>query len=145
MVKKEQISGFDIYETHEWECKYSPINTGDRVILPEWMKREYKRGDEMTVVIKEPQKDPYVKVIHNDLRGIQDVVGGFFEVVRYIDGIVMVCNDEGKVWGMPYNFTYRNDDIVGPVFFCGEKLGPDGGEFCSLSAEQLRTVMEAFA
>ena len=99
----------------------------------------------MIVVTKEPGKDPKVTTITNDLEGIQKAVGGFFEVVRYIDNIVIVVNDEGKVWGMPYNFTYRNDDIVGPVFFCGEKLGPDGGEFCSLKADQIRMVLEAFA
>ena len=98
----------------------------------------------MIVVVKEPGMDPEVKKITNDLKGIQDAVGGFFEVVRYIDNIVIVVNDEGKVWGMPYNFTYRNDDIVGPVFFCGERLGPDGGEFCGLNENQIQAVLEAF-
>ena len=99
----------------------------------------------MIVVTKEPGKDPKVNTITNDLKGIQKAVGGFFEVVRYWDNIVLVCNDNGKFEGLPYNFTFYDDDIVGPVFFCGETLGPDGGEFCSLKADQIRMVLEAFA
>lgn len=101
----------------------------------------------MIVVMKEPGKDPKVTTIKNDLEGIQKAVKGFFEVVRFYDDsdIVIVCNDNGKFEGMPYNFTFYGDNIVGPVFFCGEKMGPDGGEFCSLKADQIRMVLEAFA
>ena len=66
----------------------------------------------MIVVTKEPGKDPKVNTITNDLEGIQKAVGGFFEVVRFWDNIVLVCNDNGKFEGLPYNFTFYDDDIV---------------------------------
>ena len=98
----------------------------------------------MIVVTKEPGKDPNVTTITNDLEGIQKAVGGFFEVVRFWDNIVLVCNDNGKFEGLPYNFTFYGDRIVGPVFFCGETLGEDGGEFCDLTEEQILFLLEVF-
>ena len=91
----------------------------------------------MRVIVKEPGKDPEEREIQNELEEIQKIVGGFIEIVRMHDDLVMVVNEEGLLLDLPYNFDYWGDSIVGTVIFCGETLGEDGGELCDLTDEQI--------
>lgn len=49
------------------------------------------------------------------------------------NGCAGVANDEGKYNGMEPNRRYGDDIICGPFFICGD----DGGEFISLTDEQV--------
>ena len=86
------------------------------------------------VIIKRPdEKYGHVCYISNRLENLQNTVEGFIETVPVTyspDGnqILMICNEEGKLRGLPYNFTLFNDDIVGTVILCGV----DGEEFSDL-------------
>lgn len=95
----------------------------------------------MRVIIKEVGKKPRVKEIENDLTTIQELVGGYIEVVRVTPDILMICNEEGKLQGLPPNFSTGRDVIVGTVVF----VSYDGVEdFAGLSDYQLLEVMESF-
>lgn len=77
----------------------------------------------MKILVKEPNKKPYVTEIDNTLEGIQSIIDGFFEIIRIpnLPGLCCVCDDVGKLKDLPYNFTIYNDDIVGTVFFVNEE------------------------
>lgn len=77
----------------------------------------------MKILVKEPNKKPYAKEIENTLEGIHSIIDGFFEIIRIpnLPGLCCVCDDEGKLKDLPYNFTLYNDDIVGTVFFVNEE------------------------
>ena len=56
-------------------------------------------------------------------------VGGYIEIVRFRNEI-MVVNEEGKLYGLPYNHNATilarwkgyDDDIVGDVVVCHKKM-----------------------
>lgn len=65
----------------------------------------------------EPAK---VEEIDSDLRAMQEFVGGYIEIVRLEPGLGLVCNEEGKFFGMPVNrliFDGR-DFVSGDCFLC---------------------------
>ena len=69
------------------------------------------------VIIKEPNKDPVVSEIVDDLKTIQKIVGGYIEVVPFpnVKGVDLVVNEEGKLEKLPGNFfiPHYEDCIVG--------------------------------
>jgi len=94
----------------------------------------------MKIIIKESGKQPYEKEIKNDLTVLQEIVGGYIEVLPITQEILMICNEEGKLEGLPYNFTLGNDYIVGTVFF----IGNNEPEFRSLDDAEIKVVMNWF-
>lgn len=62
------------------------------------------------------------------------------------DPVALICNEEGKVYGMPYNRAVRDDagrvqDIIaGPFCVCG--LGEES--FCSLPKELQAKYLDMF-
>ena len=90
-------------------------------------------------VIKEPGKKPYAKKISNDIDTMQKIVGGYIEISS-INGVDFICNEEGKLRGLPHNFTTPYDYIVGTVAFLGTDL--ETGEFCDAPVDK---VMKMFA
>lgn len=63
--------------------------------------------------------------IDNTLEAMQEFVGGYIEVINITDKILLVCNEEGKMRGLPpAAFIVRNqksqDIIVGKFFLCRE-------------------------
>lgn len=72
----------------------------------------------MKIVIKKVGQAPEVKEIKGELHEMQEIVGGYIECFKVFDNILCVCNEEGKLKGLPINFTFGGDFIVGDVFFC---------------------------
>lgn len=91
----------------------------------------------MRIVIKKANELPEVKEIKGTLENLKEIVGGYIECFPVYGNILCVCNEEGKLLGLPVNFLFMNDVIVGDVFFCA------GGEedFESLNDEQVEDIM----
>lgn len=71
--------------------------------------------------------------IENTLDAMQEFVNGPIEVINITDKILLVCNEEGKMRGLPPSaFIIRNqkaqDIIVGKFFLCRE----DGEDMVSI-------------
>lgn len=96
---------------------------------------------EIRVVIKEVNKAPRVETIENTLKALQTVCGGYIQMVPYIGDISIVCNEEGKIHGMPPNFMWRRDVIVGNTLFSACN---DDGEQRSLTDFEADYVIKAF-
>ena len=63
-----------------------------------------ERDSTIAVLIVEPGKEPYVKEIDSGLESLQHEVGGYIEAVYpYEDPVALVCNEEGKLEGLPLN------------------------------------------
>ena len=94
----------------------------------------------MKVLMVEPEKEPYVKEINSDLSSLQKEVGGYIEAVYpFEDPVAIICNEEGKIEGLPLNRALRDEDghvydiIAGTFLIAG--LSEDN--FCSLDDEQI--------
>lgn len=102
---------------------------------------------QMTVLVVEPEKAPYPKVIESGLKSLQAEVGGFIEAIYpYEDPVAIICNEEGKLNGLPLNRTLRDEngdvyDIVAGTFLV-TGLGEE--DFCSLTPEQTEKYTKEF-
>ena len=88
----------------------------------------------MRVITKRPDEQfGHVCNISNRLENLQKTVEGYIEAVTVTyspdgDPIVMLCNEEGKLRGLPHNFDLFGDEIVGTIILCSSK----GDEFSDL-------------
>ena len=79
----------------------------------------------------------------NKLRTLQQLVGGDMQAVYpwSKDDVALICNDSGKVDGLPLNRSLEDYDIIaGNFFICGFS----GEKFCSLTDEQVRHYEKLF-
>ena len=79
----------------------------------------------MRVIVKEPGKASKVKEIENALAAFQKAVGGYIEVVYpsrkiFESDVLIVCNKEGKLLDLPFNFLLGRDYIAGTAIFVGD-------------------------
>ena len=74
----------------------------------------------MIVIKKEPGKDPILTDINNNLKALQNAVGGYIETFTIGDGMTVICNEEGRILGLPYNCTFKNlQDFYGTIVIAG--------------------------
>ena len=78
---------------------------------------------------------------------LKKYVNGYIEIVRLGDGKIIVCNEEGKLCGLPLNRAIRAEDsneivdiIAGPFFVCD----CSGESFGSLSKEQQERYLKKY-
>ena len=81
----------------------------------------------MTILVVKPGMEPAVQEISGDLRSMQEIVGGTIEALYpWEDPVALVCNDEGKLLGLPLNRALVDEDsgqiwdvVAGTFFLCG--------------------------
>lgn len=94
----------------------------------------------MRVMSKEPGKCWKVAEIENTLEALQQGVGGKLEAVTLASDACILCNEEGRLLGMPYNITICGVSFVGPLLI----VGIAGEDFAGLTEQQvdrLRTLL----
>lgn len=80
----------------------------------------------MTVLAKEDEARAWhVHEIENDLKALQEFVGGYIEVVPIAKDAAVICNEEGRLRGLPFNTRVNGRAFVGPLLI----VGVDGPEF----------------
>ncbi|NMP24498.1 DUF3846 domain-containing protein [Sulfobacillus harzensis] len=100
----------------------------------------------MRVVIANPGKRAYVADIDPGLESMQRVVGGLIELWAVDGAAHFLCNEEGRLIGLPLNrFVTLSDgtvwDIYGPILVVGGNA--EDGTFTSLpEAEAMRWVSQ---
>lgn len=94
----------------------------------------------MKIVVKKVGQNPEIKEIEGALENYQEIVGGYIECFPVFDNVLCVCNEEGKLNGLPVNFVFGGDIIVGDVFF----VAADNEDFESLNDTQINILMIAF-
>ena len=70
-------------------------------------------------VIKRPNSKPYMIRLDGSLEVLQVTVGGYIEIVPIASDLVVICDEEGKLKGKPYNCTICGEPFVGDLIFCG--------------------------
>ena len=97
----------------------------------------------MNVLIVEAGKAPREAEIGSSLKDMQEIVDGYIEATYpYDDPVALVCNEEGKLIGLPLNRKIEDYDIIAGTFFiCG--LNEDN--FDSLPPDLMAKYKEKFA
>jgi len=104
----------------------------------------------MKILLVKPMYKPEVAAITGDLRSMQEVVGGTIQAIYPFEDpeIALICNDDGKLIGLPLNRCMRDsegnvyDVIAGTFFLCRAPAGSD--RFESLTEEQVERYRETF-
>ena len=76
-------------------------------------------GKKISVIIKEPGKKARHVNISPNLKNLQKTVGGYIETVRIATDACFICNEEGRILNLPFNFRFSNIDFVGTIIFAG--------------------------
>ena len=97
----------------------------------------------MKVVICEPGQYARIAEIEPTLKAEQEIVGGLIDCVYPWpnDMAALVCNDEGKLNGLPLNRALEDYDVIAGTFFI---CGISGENFCSLTEEQTARYLQKF-
>ena len=103
----------------------------------------------MRILIVEPERRPEVREIDGSLKSMQEIVGGLIQALFPFDEpLALVCNDEGRLLGLPANRGLRDkngriyDIVCGTFFICGAPA--DSDHFTSLTPEQIERYRERF-
>ena len=127
---------FNYLETAEKQTEQN-YNKIDGIINNEPSESEDKNmNDKISVLAVEPMKAPYIKEIEPGLESLQKEVGGLIQAVYpYEDMVAVICNEEGKMNGLPLNRAIYNDDKEMTDIIAGTFLVVGLGEenFTSLS------------
>ena len=100
------------------------------------------------VVLVEPGKLARIAEVGTTLDAMQRTVGGDIEAYYpFEEQVCIVCNEEGKINGLPLNRAIRDEDtgdiadiIAGTFFICD----CSGESFGSLSTEQQKRYLEKY-
>ena len=77
-------------------------------------------------IVKRPEEPVgHMTYVSDNLENLQRIVKGPIETVYVREDLVIVCNEEGKIHGLPCNCIIPNDYLVGEIIVFGTK----GDEF----------------
>ena len=104
----------------------------------------------MKILKLEPNEAPVEGEMEGSLASMQSVVGGRIQAVfPFPEEVVLICNEEGKLMGLPYNRALRHEEtdeaydiICGTCFLCGAPADCDN--FTDLTPEQMQKYMEYY-
>ena len=82
----------------------------------------------MKAIRKKPGCEPEIIEVENTLKALQAEVGGYIETVTIASDAVIICNEEGRILGLPDNGRVCGVEVVGTVLIVGTK----GEEFCDV-------------
>ncbi len=91
----------------------------------------------MRILLKAPTDPGFREMVipsgdtDKELKLLQDLVGGRIETVTVATDCCVICNEEGRILGMPENCNFCGVDFVGPILL----VGVDHDEFtdCPMS------------
>jgi hypothetical protein len=98
----------------------------------------------LDVLYVEPNKLPVKKTIKNDLYEKQKLVNGRIEYtyLENCNDVAIICNEEGKILGLPLNRDIGHDIIAGNFIIVGDD--PELGEDRSLTEQQIEKYTKYF-
>lgn len=97
--------------------------------------------DTIRVIKIEPHRVPELVTIEKSHKAYEDIVGGWFQIIRLSDTSCIICNDSGKLLGLEGNRRIGNDAIAGTFIIVG--LDETRSAY-SLSAENIEIYMKRF-
>ena len=74
----------------------------------------------MKVIVKRPDEE-YGRIVYieNKLKTLQQIVGGYIEVVPITPEVLAICNEEGKLLNLEPNIRHYDDILHGTIIMCG--------------------------
>lgn len=93
------------------------------------------------VIICPADRMPYVTNISNTLENLQRIVGGYIETAMVFSDAVVICNEEGRLLGLPENQSLFLSGFCGNCLICG--VDANGEDFTSLPEQACKELLQA--
>jgi len=98
---------------------------------------EMKKEKNIRVLTCKIGEMPRIEMVENSLANLQEFVSGYIELT-YVEGVMMIINEEGKLQNLKPNFVLSSwDVVVGNVLFTGNA----NENFASISDDEILTVI----
>lgn len=82
------------------------------------MKKTQRKQNTIRVISVPVGRQAYAKEIDRGLKALQNEVGGLIQVLYpFEDEIALICNDEGKLMGLPLNRALKVDGLSGTQIY----------------------------
>ncbi len=100
--------------------------------------------DQLRGLLVKPNKLPEEITFDNSLEKKQELVEGYIEYAYSDDfpDVAFICNEEGKINGLPYNRDIGHDIIAGNFIIISSNV--EDGEDVSLSDKQIEKYKKIF-
>lgn len=101
----------------------------------------------INVLMVEPHKHPQRTTIKNDLDSLQKAVSvgsdyqGLIELIWVEEGVLILCNEEGKINGLEPNRRFGDDILCGVFYVVSED---NDGNLASLSPTMMDKYSKLF-
>jgi len=93
------------------------------------------------VIIKRPDEEyGHVTHISARLENLQNTVGGYIETVPVIKGVILICNEDGKLNDLEPNIWLHGDLILGTVIICG--MAGENFSDIPISLQQWKNIVD---
>ncbi len=114
------------------------------------MTQEKKDGqNKIRVIVCKPDEKAVVIEMEDSLESMQNMVGGLIEeYMPWDDEVAIICNEEGKMNGLPLNRGIKDEDghlqdiIAGDFFICYAPI--ESERFLSMPPELEEKYLEKF-
>ena len=73
----------------------------------------------ISALLKRPGEVPRHVNVSDRLETLQKTVEGYVECITVATDMVILCNEDGKLRGLPYNCTICGMDLVGTILMVG--------------------------
>ena len=75
--------------------------------------------NKIRILYVQPGKYPEERFVSNELHPLQQLVGGYIQALYpwSKDKVALICNDSGKVDGLPLNRYIEDYDVIAGNFF----------------------------
>ena len=108
-----------------------------------------EREETLKVILVKPGELAKQVEISDTLEAMQEAVGGYIEsYMPFEDEVALVCNDEGKMQGLPLNRAIKDNEgkiidvICGDFFICYAPIGSEN--FHSMPDDLMEKYEEKF-
>lgn len=87
-------------------------------------------------LVKYPDRDVTITYVDNELKALQEKVGGRIEAVTVFEDLVFICDEESYIKKAKFNFGFGGKQFFGTVLI----LGRNGDEFsdCPMTVSDAR-------
>ena len=102
----------------------------------------------ISVLQVKPGEAPTMVMLENTLEALQDAVSietderGFIEILPVNSNVCLLCNEEGKLIGLPPNRRWGLDILCGVFYLTGQT---EEGDLASLPEPAMQMCMKRFA
>lgn len=91
------------------------------------MKSNNKISQDNYVIVLEPGKSPRCDRVPTAIEDVQELVGGYVQMVQLATDFAVLCNENGKLEDMPFCCEICGHAFVGTILLCGLSPTKDGG------------------